>query len=795
MFRTIREGLQGILTPPTLICALLLFLLPLFFIPGLSVTVSFAKMLLFGVAILAMLGVLLVRELREGVINLPLNILTVAALLVPVAYIIASFASPAPLLSLFGQGFELDTAFTMLLVFLSLILTASVTRTKGSAVYALLALLCAFGVLVLFHLARLFFGPETFSFGIFLSRTATLMGKWNDFAIFSGLIALFAAVSLTELTLRRGVSYLMWAIFLLALIFTAITNLALAWVVLGAFASLYAAYLLFARKKESGEMGLDPVLEPIPKRSKMPYAVMVLLVVSVLFVFDSYTPALFNQDNTFFNRYLAGKLNLAQLEARPSWGTTFDIGKEAFSSDALTGIGPNTFAEEWLLRKPETINQTIFWNTVFSSGIGLVPTSFVTTGVLGIIAWILFFAAFLIMGYRALRVPRGDPLTDYLRLLTFALSAYLWVFTIFYVPSLTLLVYAAIMTGLFVALLYQSNILPSRMLSLNERPRIGFAVSLVLIVLLIASVVGVYSVGRKFAGAMYFDRSLTALNNGDLESADSTIARAITFSDTDRYRQLAAQVQIARVGALIADNQNPTAAERDTLLNLVQTAIGHAVAATNYDENNFYNWMSLGQVYESLARLNVQGAYENATAAYDRAQTLNPTSPAVPLARARLEATRGEYEKARIFIGDAVKQKQDYTAAILLLSQIEIASGDTNRAIDALIQAAISSPNNPLIFFQLGFLEYSIKNNAEAIAALLRAVALDENYSNARYFLGLAHYRVGQTEEAIAHFEKIKELNPESVEVITILANLKAGKSPITGKLPPEKRSEPPFDE
>ena len=215
-----------------------------------------------------------------------------------------------------------------------------------------------------------------------------------------------------------------------------------------------------------------------------------------------------------------------------------------------------------------------------------------------------------------------------------------------------------------------------------------------------------------------------------------------------------------------------------------------------YNNRNYYNWIALGRVYEALAQLRTTNAYENALVAYSKAAELNPNTPEIFLARARLEVVRGEFDKAREEIGKALAQKSDYTAAILLLAQIEIATGNTNDAIDSLFAAAKVSPTNPVIFFQLGFLEYSVKNYQVATAALEQAVSLVDNYSNARYFLGLAYYYYERPADAIVQFERIAELNPDNAEVKQILENLKGGKDPLTGAPPPppEKRQTPPFD-
>ena len=58
--------------------------------------------------------------------------------------------------------------------------------------------------------------------------------------------------------------------------------------------------------------------------------------------------------------------------------------------------------DAWRLYKDPSINQTIFWNTDFESGNGFVSTAMVTTGLFGVIAWVLFLGLFCWQGVRLL---------------------------------------------------------------------------------------------------------------------------------------------------------------------------------------------------------------------------------------------------------------------------------------------------------------------------------------------------------------------------------------------------------
>src|SRR3989344_3835846 len=774
------------------VLTVLVFLLPLFFIPYSTVGIPFGKIILLSIGVFSVFSMMLLRQLRSGVLSFPASLLMPAGLLVPLAYLASALMAPSLQLSFLGQGFEGDTVFTIFLLFLLFLLTASSCRTKGNAVYVFVALIASFTLLALFHVTRFFMGTDVFSFGIFTSDVSSPIGKWNDLGIFCGLIIIVSWFVLERLSVRGIFAWALWATLALSLFFLAVINFILVWIALGSIAALLLTHALFFRRFNF----LHHQTSEQRKVRRIPFITLVIFVVSMVIVVDAQVPGLFGKERPLIGSILFNAFQFSQLEARPSWATTYMIGKEVYKDSPVLGSGPNTFTQDWLLHKPSTINQTIFWNTPFSSGIGFIPTAFITTGIMGSLAWIFFFMIFLYTGIRTLRGNYEDSLLSFFAVASFFIAAFLWFFGIFYTPSTALLVLAAIFSGIWVASLVQGGTLQMRTVTLAAHPRTGFAVSLVFIALLIISLVCAYAVGRKFISAFYFDRAAAAVGAQNLDEASGIMDRALQFAENDRYHQLVAKFAVSRISVAIAENPEPSGKEQEALRSLAERAVGEGVAATNYNNRNYYNWIALGRVYEALAQLRTTNAYENALVAYSKAAELNPNTPEIFLARARLEVVRGEFDKAREEIGKALAQKSDYTAAILLLAQIEIATGNTNDAIDSLFAAAKVSPANPVIFFQLGFLEYSVKNYQVATAALEQAVSLVDNYSNARYFLGLAYYYYERPADAIVQFERIAELNPDNAEVKQILENLKGGKDPLTGAPPPppEKRQTPPFD-
>src|SRR3990170_4676405 len=110
---------------------------------------------------------------------------------------------------------------------------------------------------------------------------------------------------------------------------------------------------------------------------------------------------------------MAGYFSVSNIEIRPSFGATRSIITSTLKSSPLFGSGPNTFDTDWLQNKPKEVNQSDFWNLNFPHGFGLMPTFIATTGIIGTLAWLLFFIFYLQLGLRAIFTPISDRLSRF----------------------------------------------------------------------------------------------------------------------------------------------------------------------------------------------------------------------------------------------------------------------------------------------------------------------------------------------------------------------------------------------
>ncbi len=782
------------------ILTFLTFSLPVFFIPSVYTPFAFTKSLLVSLAVIISLALFAIARLKDGKLVVPNSILFLAGLGVVLSSFLSALFSGAFHTAFIGRGFETGTVVGTIVCMLLVFLVPTVLRSKERIFYCYLAFFLSFFLLSLFHLLRVLFGPAVFSLGIFTSPSASPIGQWNDLGVFFGLTAVVSLVSLELISLSKAFRVLVLVALILSLFFLAVVNFSLTWIVLGLFSLIFFVYLL-SFKKEKGAVDIsaepsmtvsssdtpDTVSRPIPRAS------LFVLIVSLVFILGG----------GLIGNSISAKLGINEIEVRPSWDATYSIAKEALAKSPLLGTGPNRFLNEWLLHKPAGINTTPFWNTDFTFGIGLLPTYLVTTGVLGLMAWLAFLGIFLFLGFRAILSPLEDPVSRYLVASSFLGALFLWIFNVFYVPGSVIIGVTFLFTGLFLAALYEANIIKTKSISFAENPRASFVSVLFLIVLLIGSITLGYMLVERYISAVYFTRGVVAANvEGNIDTAERNVLRAIDFGGNDSYSRFLTSVDLARMNALLSQNSKSVSPEtiRTKFEELLGKALSDARAAISFDSQNYANWTNLGTVYEAVVPLKIAGAYENAVSAYDSARGLNPASPALLLTRARLEATKGDNAKAKDFVVQALQMKNNYTEAIFLLSQIQVAEGNLKDAVSSVEAAASLAPNDSGVFFQLGVLRYNTKDYTGAGVALSRALVLNPAYANAKYFLGLSLAQLGKTAEAIRQFSDLKASNPDSKEIDLILKNLKAGKSPFANAAPPidtapEKRKKLPVPE
>jgi tetratricopeptide (TPR) repeat protein len=212
--------------------------------------------------------------------------------------------------------------------------------------------------------------------------------------------------------------------------------------------------------------------------------------------------------------------------------------------------------------------------------------------------------------------------------------------------------------------------------------------------------------------------------------------------------------------------------------------IDHGLAAISIDRVDYQNWLTLAVLYQELAGVGIEGAYEQAQTAYTSARNENPTNPVPVFRLAQLETARGNRGAAISNLDAALVIKPDFAPAHFLRSQLLAQDQRLEDAVASAVAVVQLVPGDPLGWYNLGVILYMGRSFNEAGAAFVQAVTLQPDYSNALFMLALTFHQVGQPEQAIQAMSRVVELNPTDTTVPAMIENIQGGKDPFDGLNP-----------
>ncbi len=760
-----------------------------FFVPVSFISTQFGTSLLFAFGVIVSILIYLISGLSKSSLELPnpSKYIVGFSAVVPLVYILSGIYLGFSRMSIFGYTFDINTVGFIVLAFVYMFLVSLIFRTKERVFYAYFAFVLSSLVFSLWLIARVFWGSKFLSFGLFNDVTSTVLGTWNNVGIFFGICAILSLLTHEMLNVSKIVKAVITVALALSLFFLALVNFSIIWIILGICSFLFILYSMF--NVEAGSVESSSFVSKLKRVRIYP---VIVLVVSVLFVVQGST----------LGTYLANKLKVTNVEVRPSFSVTMDIARNTIKEKPLFGSGPNTFINQWLVYKPSDIITTIFWNTDFNNGIGLLPTFAVTTGLIGILSWLLFLGFYLYLGVKSIFSRFDDKFIKYILTSSFFASLYLWIMTFVYVPSTVIFILTFFFTGLFFSSVYAAGIIPVVTRKFTANPRTGFLSSLVMVAFMVGGLALGYGLMQNSKSLWYFQKSSYALNNSkDSKTSEEYMKKAIEAVPMDVYYRALSEIELYKLNEVLSQDTKKVKAEdiQKQFSEIFNAAVVAGISSTKADPSNYLNWVSLGRVYEavSIPQLNVQGAYENAGIAYQEALKRNPKNPAILMLFARLAVNHNDLKTAESFAIQAIQAKNNYLDAYFLLSQIEVATQNIQGAIQSVTAASVIDPTNPAIFFQLGLLKYNAGDFTGAIQALEKATTMTPDYANAKYFLGLAYEITKQHDKAIVQFQDLAKTNPDSNEVKVILENLLAGKPIFTTpeEAKPEKAKSLPVKE
>ena len=582
----------------------------------------------------------------------------------------------------------------------------------------------------------------TAGLGIF-SSTDSVVGLWDELAIVCGLYILFATLAWKSPAAAGRWKWLFAATGLLSVAVLYATLSLHVWiaVIVGLLVASVLAWLESRRQ----------LSEPRVLLYGGSAAAALILCLSTILVAP----------------YMPERLQQLSVYVRPSWVGTWHIVKGVYSSpkNALVGTGPQTFDRDWTLHKPTDINTTVFWNVDFAAGVGFIPTEVITVGALGILSWLSVFAASIWAAIVYIRRRRPDALIfTYLASVLYLLYQHL-----VFVPGIVLSVLLFLLLGVVAIALQERRFeLPLRaytwrMTLFSAIAVVGLCGSLVLLVL---------GVRDTYADTL-INRSIDAFSrSGDIEHSLSLLQRALAIDPrNDRAQRASVELGLLQLRQL-AQNSAPA----EELQRTIQQTIEHGLRAVSINGGDYQNWLALAGLYKNLAGAGVEGAYQNARDAFERAVRANPSNPLLYLQLAQVAIAQRDFAGALQHLSKAIELKPDLPAAMYLRSLVHAEQKNLDMALaDAQLVVQLRR-SDPLGYYTIGRIYYAREEYDKAAASLEAAVTLRSEYSDALLLLALSYDELGREEDALRMLMRLESLNPEIDVIKQAIQNVRAGK-------------------
>lgn len=739
------------------ILLLTVFFTLFFFIPFIPVTLETSKGFLVAIGMTLSLFFWLIARLGEGKFVFPKDKIIIWASFIPLSFLVSSFFSSSKYISLFGGGFEIGTFGSMLVLFILFFLSSIYFQSERRVWYFYKFLFFGGLILSIFELGNFFINYNRFSSTLFSGLSSgNLVGTWNDFGILFGIITLTTIFSLEFIKSKLLTRIMEYFLLISGVFFLVIDNIPFVWLLVGIFSIIIFVYSV------SLQHGGVKIIQGEEKK-RFPFVSLIMVFVALAFLVG----------NNSIGEFVKSRINLQNSSIRPSIVDTTEVMRKSLSTNPLFGSGPNTFNIDWALWQPKDVVNREYWNAEFSNGYSSFLTFGVTTGIVGLLAILLFLITFASRISKSLKVAFNNPTSNYFVMTTLMISIYSWIVLLVYTPNIIIMMLAFASSGILIGILVRNDSIAKKEVSFLTDPRSSFFSILVLMFLLILTLSTTYVYAEKFASIMYYSKAINGTNTLEsLSKSQNMLRNALMLDKNDIYYRTLSQVYVGEINLLLNDKSISPEVVKSQVQQLVNRAEGSAQAAVAQNPKQYLNHLNLGNVYASLLSFGVDKSYEYALPAYNKAAERAPNNPTIILAKAQLEFLNKKNDEAKKYIEEALKLKLNYTDALFLLAQIETTEGNIPQAIVQAEKASTLAPQDATVFFRLGLLRMSNNENTGAINAFEQAVRLDPTYINARYFLAQAYQKNGRTEEARAQYNILHEVLPNNEDINSAIKSI-----------------------
>jgi tetratricopeptide (TPR) repeat protein len=191
-------------------------------------------------------------------------------------------------------------------------------------------------------------------------------------------------------------------------------------------------------------------------------------------------------------------------------------------------------------------------------------------------------------------------------------------------------------------------------------------------------------------------------------------------------------------------------------------------------EDNVKKSPNKARVHGNLGKAYLDsGEYEKARIEFEKVIELDPTLLGAydNLAIIYIEHFR-QYEKARKYLYEAIRQKDDYPSPYLNLGVINLHLKQLPEAISNFEKVLELDPNNLLGHYNLAASYFNLEDYQKAISILEKGISVWPKSSKLYGLLGVSHYYYGNREKADTTLRQALDLDPNNGMAATYLKKI-----------------------
>ncbi len=741
---------------------LIVFLIPLFYLPFTADVMQLNKYFLFYFLTLLSLLCYLIRAVATRALTIRRTPLDLPLLIIWVGYFVSSLFSDDRNLSFFGNFDGMGLSFvgiSMMLVFCWLAIQHISTIREASKL--LYAILTSGALTAIYFILSVTKWVDLSLTG--LPATNPVSPSHLTFGLFMGLVFLLSLGLLATRTRSYVLDGFVLAVLLLSGATLTMIGFKTVWIAV--VIALFAMMVFFITH-------LDEIR---PAWSSVSFT---LFVVILLFILLG-TP-----------KWLSSALPVeVSLSQKISWEVVLETLTKGVKNFAL-GSGPGTFVYNFSQFRPEAMNLNFAWSVRFSSASSSVLEWLSGGGI--VLALALVAAALMVLGLivatwlgnlaearrrRKLGTEDGGGQHFYdSSLLYWAIvSGWFLLFVSMFFMNLAVVqwVYFWLLTGLAASVgAYAGRGSRELKISLKTTPQYALVTSFCSILIFTAIIVlGIY-LGRFYAAEVVYANSAAKPMGEKIAGIQRAIglnANRVIFHLALADAFLAQAGQISREGGDI--NQ---------VYQVAGLAIQTAKRATEISPRDVSAWDFLSSMYAN-ARPLAPEANQWVIDSLEKASQLEPTNPLFYLGIGHAKLLERQFNEAAVNFEKVISLKPDFMDAYVRLANVKDFQGDLSGAISALERGLVYGQRNPVYLVQLGIHYFNRGKGddyARTEAALRRAIVLSPDYADALYALAVLYERTGHENVAAPLYKRVLELNPGNKEIQKRLNNLFAPPAP-----------------